>query len=247
GASFATQSLAALVARSRAVVRAAPLAATLEQIAELERDLPAHVESIFDVASVKAPVARAAAGLARFVGTHPIAGSERSGPQAARADLFAGRVWTYDACASEPARTRAVAFVEAMGARPVAIASDEHDRIVALTSHLPQIVSVALGAQLAPRRDDDAAVRALCGTGMRSMLRLAGSSWTVWEAVLLANAGPLAQEVRRLADILSGTAAALETGASGELADRFARAAAAHGRLHANDSAPSDVFSSDER
>ena len=245
GASFATLSLAELVARSQVVVLAAPLAATLEQIAELKRDPPAHVESICDVASVKAPVARAAAGLARFVGTHPIAGSERSGPQAARADLFAGRVWTYDAGASEPARARTIAFVEAMGARPVAIASDEHDRIVALTSHLPQIVSVALGAQLAPRLDDD--IAALCGTGMRSMLRLAGSSWTVWEAVLLANAGPLAQEVRRLADILSGTAAELETGASGELAERFARAAAASGRLHANDSEPSDVFSSDER
>lgn len=235
GAAFAADSFAELVERSDIVVLAAPLDATLAQLAELAAAPPSHVELILDVASVKVPVARAGATLESFVATHPIAGSERSGPMAARADLFEGRVWSYDADAPVGTGSRAVAFIEAMGARPVAIASPEHDRVVALTSHLPQLVSVALGAQLASRLDAADSVADFCGTGMQSMLRLAGSSWSVWEAVLRANARPIAQEVRALGNILSDIAAALDDDAPESLAERFSRAAAAHRALYAND------------
>jgi prephenate dehydrogenase len=75
------------------------------------------------------------------------------------------------------------------------------------------------------------------------MLRLAGSSWTVWSAVLRANAVPVAQEVRRLADILTGVAEALETDAPGSLERLFASAATVAERLHANASPSNDVTS----
>jgi prephenate dehydrogenase len=235
GAAFAVESLAELAARSDVVVLAAPLDATLAQIAELAAAPPRHVELILDVASVKVPVARAGARLEAFVASHPIAGSERSGPAAARADLFEGRVWSYDADARAGTRAHAVSFIEGMGARPIAIASPEHDRVVALTSHLPQLLAVALAAQLESRLDDADSVAAFCGTGMQSMLRLAGSSWSVWEAVLRANARPVAQEVRALGNILSDIAEALEVDAPDILEERFSRAAAAHRALYAND------------
>jgi prephenate dehydrogenase len=167
-----------------------------------------------------------------FVPSHPIAGSERSGPHAARADLFEGRAWSFEPAVPDEARERATRFIEAMGALPVAIASLEHDRVVALTSHLPQLVSVALGAALEPALRE-ARTSALCGTGVRSMLRLAGSSWTVWRAVLEANAIPIAQEVRRLAAILTGVAEALEDGDAALLERRFGEAAGAAASLRA--------------
>lgn len=235
-------SLADLAGWSEILILAAPLEATLGALAELAAlastaRLP---PATFDVASVKVPVARAGANVPGFVATHPIAGSERSGPAAARADLFTGRVWTYDAEAAPAGRERARDFIAAMGARPLAIPSGEHDRIVALTSHLPQLLSVALGAQLAPAAADET-VAALCGTGIGSMLRLAGSSWTVWRAILEANALPISQEVRRLAAILSDVAEDLESGAAATLAGRFEAAAVAAVRVGANVTAVENV------
>ncbi len=229
----AAGSLADLAGWCEVLVLAAPLDATLAQLAELSA-LPEgspRPEAIFDVASVKGPVARAAATLAGFVATHPIAGSERSGPAAARADLFADRVWTYDVAAPPAGRDRAQAFIAAMGARPIPLDNAEHDRVVALTSHLPQLASVALGAQLAPALADETVV-ALCGTGIASMLRLAGSSWTVWQAILEANAVPVAREARRLAAALGDFATALESGAAASLASGFALAASAAARVN---------------
>jgi prephenate dehydrogenase len=229
----AAASLAELARWSDVLVLAAPLDATLAQLAELATlaAAPPWPAAVFDVASVKARVARAAGGVPGFVATHPIAGSEQSGPAAARADLFAERVWTYDAAAPPAAADRARAFIAAMGARPVPVENAEHDRIVALTSHLPQLASVALGAQLAPALSDGT-VAALCGTGIQSMLRLAGSSWTVWRAILEANAAPVAREVRRLAATLGDLATALETGAAATLAPAFEQAQSAAAQLN---------------
>jgi prephenate dehydrogenase len=235
-------SLRELAAQSDVLVLAAPLDATLAHLAELATfdRLPALT---LDVASVKEPVARAGCGLAGFVATHPIAGSERSGVATARADLFEGKIWAYDAHAAPDRVTRVGAFIAAMGATPLAVDPAEHDRVVALTSHLPQLVSVALGRRLDASLDS-AVVSALCGTGMTSLLRLAGSSWTMWRAILGANARPVAQEVRELAAILSGVAAALESGSLDEVGDDFRAAARAVSRLDANVEARAAVHAS---
>ena len=219
---------------------AGPVEATVAQLGELASLRPGP-SAVFDVASVKAPVtaAAAAAAIENFVATHPIAGSERSGPAAARADLFAGRTWTYDPSANPQALRVVLETVQALGARPFAIGSAEHDRTIALTSHLPQILSVALGSALEERLDE-LQVRELCGTGMRSMLRLSDSSWAMWRAVLAANSVSLAQEVRRLAAILGEAAGALETGESDRLRDRFSSAARAVNRLNEPDHRKAD-------
>lgn len=212
-----------------ALVLATPLEATLALLAEL-RTRASRASLVLDVCSVKAPVARAGSGLERFVPSHPMAGSERSGPQAARGDLFEDCVWMY-APAAPSAVEEAQAFIHSMGARPLPLDPAEHDRIVALTSHLPQLLSVALGARL-DERLDETGVAELSGPGMRSMLRLGSSSWPVWRGVLAANAGAVSQEVRGLVTILTEFARALEAGEVQTLAPAFAEAARAVQRLN---------------
>ena len=225
---------AALAHRVDTLVLAAPLDATLELLRAIVAR-PPRGSLILDVASVKVPIADVGRALPTFVATHPIAGSERSGPEAADAALFVDRVWTYDAAAPPSLAARVRAFIVAMGAHPMAIDSREHDRIVALTSHLPQVVAVALGARLGEYVDEPC-VAALCGTGMGSMLRLGSSPWHVWRAILSANGKPVAQEVRALANVLFSLAENLDAGCVEELAPIFAASADAVARLSANGS-----------
>ncbi|GAC1306127.1 MAG: prephenate dehydrogenase [Vulcanimicrobiaceae bacterium] len=233
-------SFEALVASVDTLVLAVPLDATLALLATLAAGPPLAAGLVLDVASVKAPVARAGAALGAFVASHPIAGSERSGPLAADAALFEGRTWTYDPAAAPAAVAAVRRFIEAMGGVPFPIASDEHDRAVALTSHLPQLISVALGARLGPELDRPE-IRALCGTGVRSMLRLGASSWPIWRAIFAANGRPIAREVRRIASVLATIADDLEGGRPDALADAFATSAAAVVRLAGNTGTPSSV------
>ena len=214
------------------LVLAAPLDATLDLVRALVQN-PPRALLVLDVASVKVPVAEAGRALPAFIATHPIAGSERNGPDAADAALFADRIWTYDAAAPADLAARARAFIASMGARAMPIDSTEHDRVVALTSHLPQVVAVALGARLGSRLDEPG-VGALCGTGMTSMLRLGSSAWHVWRSILLANGRPVAQEVRALANVLFSLAENLDGGDIDELGTIFASSADAVARLGAN-------------
>jgi len=240
---------ATLASEVDTLVLAAPLDATLDLLHALGKD-PPRASLVLDVASVKATVADAGRGLRAFIATHPIAGSERSGPGAADAMLFVDRVWTYDTAASPDLAARARAFIASMGARPMAIDSHEHDRIVALTSHLPQVVAVALGARLGEHVDEPG-VAALCGTGMASMLRLGSSGWHVWRAILAANGRPVAQEVRALANVLFSLAENLDADRLDELGTIFAASADAVARLGANGTrsarVSSDMPVSDER
>lgn len=235
-------SLAALAGAVDTLVLAGPVDVTLDHIAEVSAlsTVAVRASLILDVGSVKAPVARAGFSLAAFVPTHPIAGSERSGPAAARADLFAGCKWAYDPGFRPEALERARRFIVAMGAEPLAFESSAHDALVALTSHLPQTLSVALGARFSEGLRDGGAV-ALTGTGMRSMLRLAASSFSMWRPVLAANAGPLAQEVRALAAILTEVASDLERGDTAGVEILFGAAAVSAAALRENDDASNVV------
>ena len=194
---------------------------------------PPRASLLLDVASVKACVMEAAVGLASFAGTHPIAGSEQSGPRAARPELFAGRTWAY---IPGPLDGRVIAFIESMGARPVAVQADEHDRIVAATSHLPQLLSVALAAYLGTLLEDERAC-ALSGTGLRSMTRLGASSWNVWQGILRYNGANVSKEVRKLAEILGSITEEVAQCDCESLAKRFNASAVAVARLHGTDSA----------
>jgi prephenate dehydrogenase len=140
--------------------------------------------------SVMRPL-RAAASTS-FVAGHPLAGSHQRGLGAARGDLFEGKAWFLDA--EEPLVDE---LVRDCGAVIERVGAEEHDAAIALTSHLPQILSTALGAYLQDRN-----LERFAGSGLRTFLRLAGSDASVWAPVIEANRDNLALHAERLAALV---------------------------------------------
>ena len=165
-----------------------------------------------DVASVKSlPVRQArAAGcdMTSFVPGHPLSGRERSGPAAARADLFLGRPWVI--CPDPPAPAAGLAAIEALaricGAEPVQVSAAEHDRWVALVSHAPHVLSAAMAARLADASDG---ALSLAGQGLRDVTRIAAGDTGLWTQILAANAAPVADVLAAVAADLAAVAEAL--------------------------------------
>lgn len=145
-----------------------------------------------DVASVKAqPQAaiEAGGGAASYVGGHPMAGRERSGPGAARGDLFLGRPWVLTPGAAGPGHLERVRSLVALcGALPVVLDAAAHDQAVALVSHAPQVLSSLVAARL---RDAAPVAVELAGQGVRDVTRIAASDPALWTGILAANAGPV--------------------------------------------------------
>jgi prephenate dehydrogenase len=131
-------------------------------------------------------VARQSITRAQFLGGHPMAGKETRGAASADAELFRGRTWvlTPDEVSEleTPAAREFRGWLERIGAQTTVLDADEHDRIVARTSHLPQLASTALGALLA-----DAAHVEVSGSGLLDMTRLAMSSYDLWRDILATN------------------------------------------------------------
>ncbi|WP_431045138.1 prephenate dehydrogenase [Streptomyces sp. P1-3] len=159
-----------------------------------------------DVASVKGGPRRElearGCDLTRYIGTHPMAGRERSGPLAATADLFEGRPWVLTPTPGTDTEVLnlALELVALCRAVPVVMDADAHDRAVALVSHTPQLLSSMVAARL--RDADETAVR-LCGQGIRDVTRIAASDPGMWIDILSANPGPVA-------DVLAAVAADLD-------------------------------------
>lgn len=152
-----------------------------------------------DVGSTKRGIVRAAAALpaaqhARFVGSHPMAGSERRGYAAARADLFDGALVVVTPTeAADPAAVKGVTqFWEATGARVTALDPATHDRAVAAISHLPHVAAWALVDAVA--RMDSSAFD-VAARGFRDTTRIAASDPAVWREILLANRDAVAESV----------------------------------------------------
>jgi len=164
-----------------------------------------------DVASVKQlPVTQARAlgcDLSSYVPGHPLAGRERHGPAAARADLFLGRTWALCPLPeTSPGAVDAVlALVLACGADPVRADPATHDRWVALVSHAPHLVAAAMAARLAPP-EVPADALALAGQGLRDVTRIAAGDSALWTQILSANAGPVAEVVAAVAADLAAAA-----------------------------------------
>ena len=201
----------------RLVVVAAPPDVTAEVVLA---ELAAHPTAVVtDVASVKsgvlAAVTTAGGDLSRYVGSHPMAGSERSGPTAARPDLFTGRPWVISpgpyGAPSSVAAVRALALDA--GATPVELEAARHDAAVALVSHLPQVVASLVAARLG---DADPAALDLAGQGLRDVTRIAASDPAMWTSILSANAGAVAPVLRRLRADLDSVLAALDDVEGGE-------------------------------
>ncbi|WP_354670936.1 prephenate dehydrogenase [Actinomadura sp. DC4] len=174
-----------------------------------------------DVASVKAgPLAEAArlgCDMSVFVGGHPMGGRERSGPAAARADLFLGRPWAL--CPSDQCDASAIGVVSALvrgcGARPLIVDAAAHDQAVALVSHAPHVVSSAMAARFG---DAPESVLGLVGQGVRDVTRIAAGDPQLWLGILAANAGPVAEVLEDVSHDLALTASALRERSIGETA-----------------------------
>ncbi len=171
-----------------------------------------------DVASVKElPWRRAGelgCDLTSFVPGHPMAGRERSGPAAARADLFAGQTWVICPGEQNPAdRVAAVAaLASACGARPVTLSVTEHDRWVALVSHAPHLLACSMAAECADAPDG---ALALAGPGLRDVTRVAAGDAGLWTEILTANAAPVREVLHALAARLAAAAEALRLAETG--------------------------------
>jgi prephenate dehydrogenase len=137
-----------------------------------------------------------------FVGTHPMAGTERSGVAAARADLFEGRPWAYVPSGDPKLDERARAFIVSLGGEPLAMEAHEHDGIVAITSHVPQVVAFCYARRLQERPG----AQQLCGPVARELLRISTMSGAMWDDILAANAPNVARELRLLAAELDAAA-----------------------------------------
>ncbi|MEV7677776.1 prephenate dehydrogenase [Streptomyces sp. NPDC088341] len=193
-------------------VIAVPPAQVARVLAEQQRRRLAHAYT--DVASVKSPTALAVSHAAvhhpSYVGGHPMAGSERSGPLAARADLFEGRTWvlTPGPETSSAVLNQALAAVSLCGAVPVVMEPDAHDRAVALVSHAPHLVAALMAARLAGASREPLA---LAGQGVRDVIRVAGGEPTLWTDIVRSNAPAIAEVLGDLMKDLEGLTRALNS------------------------------------
>jgi prephenate dehydrogenase len=178
-------------------------------------ELTAYPDALVtDVASVKlAPLGELraiGADISRYVGSHPMAGRERGGAIAARADLFVGRPWVianHDAIADRRAADSVLeALALDLGAVPVELDAAEHDRSVAIVSHVPQVISSLLASRLLDA--SDAAV-GLAGQGLRDTTRIAGSQPELWVQILGANSQAVVGILESYRDDLDGVIRAL--------------------------------------
>ena len=167
---------------------------------------------VTDAGSIKEHVVREVADLAgpaarRFVGGHPMGGSERSGPEHASASVVDGIVWvlTPDDDADPLAVAALEAWVGRIGGRPVRMSPARHDRLVAFVSHLPQVASTALMGLAATEEADEPDILLLAAGGFRDLTRLASSNPALWSQILLSNREAIAEAIElygaRLADL----------------------------------------------
>ena len=169
--------------------------------------------TVTDVASVKvrplADVLASGADASRYVGSHPMAGREKSGPVAARGELFQARPWII--CEHDSARPECVRLVRSvaveLGAIVTSLSVEEHDQTVALISHVPQAMSSLLASRL---QDTPLYALSLAGQGLRDTVRIAASDPTLWVQIFAANAEPIVQTLYGVRDDLNRLISTLE-------------------------------------
>lgn len=236
-----------VAAEREAVVPAASLAEAVEGaelaiVAAPVAQLPAEVANVLaasgngttvtDVGSTKGPVARAVTD-PRFIGGHPVSGSHAHGPEHANGELFRGATWFLTpVAATDPERYRLLhGFVASLGAVPVAVDPEAHDRLVALTSHLPHALANLLLNQAGVSRIDGHDPLAAAAGSLRDMTRVAGANPRIWVDIFLDNAdalaGALAEHRRRVEQVER----ALAEGDAGFLARWIAEASGNRRRM----------------
>jgi prephenate dehydrogenase len=228
-------------------VVAVPPAATAAAVVSVLDDRLAEYAT--DVASVKVAPAEQIRALAaepgRYVGGHPMAGREVSGPGAALVDLFEGRPWVL--CPNQEtdpqAVTRALEVARLAGAVPVTMSAADHDAAVALVSHAPHLVAALMAGRLAVAPDHE--VR-LAGAGVGDVTRIAAADPALWTDILAANAGAVADVLRRLRADLDRALEALDRDSAmvrrDELWDLLHSGVAGRSRLPGKHGAPATAY-----
>jgi len=225
------------------VVAVPPEHLSAEIVAALER----ADGYVTDVGSVKSDPLREVAtrvapeDLSRYVGGHPMAGSERSGPFAASASLFDGRPWAVTPHPdSDPAATEAVAeLARTCGATPVTFTPEEHDRAVARTSHLPHLLAALVAGRLADAPPEHLA---LSGQGVRDVTRIAGGDPTLWQQIVSANATALTELLREVRADLDLLADAVRDGRREDLSAVLLRGVAGTSAIPGKHGGPAEHF-----
>lgn len=173
---------------------------------------------VTDVGSVKTAISEAGERLFgfRFLGGHPMAGSETSGVAAANADLFVGAPWvltpTRSAMPGEDDTLRkSRALVSALGARPVLLEPAEHDRLVALVSHLPHVLSFAYSRALSADSSGSAATN-IAGPSYHDITRISRSSHELWADIFLENREEVVRAIREFEESIGQLRSAIEAG-----------------------------------
>jgi len=205
------------------------IAAPVDRIVPLAHEVALFLKDgaiVTDVGSVKGTICRegpqAVGAKARFVGSHPMAGSEKTGWEHGRADLFEGRTcFVTPAVASpEEAAAKVVRFWRDLGAEVVTVDPDKHDEIVAHISHLPQVLASSLCAFLSTK---DHSWRNYAGAGLRDTTRIAASDPKLWRGILEENRDEVLRALRHFEDELHALKSALSNRDYVEVAARLER------------------------
>ena len=217
------------------------LCAPIRSCAELAVDVAPALKPgtlVTDVGSTKGWICRQMAGILPpgvFVGSHPIAGSEKQGLQAASADLYENALTVVAGHLDVPeaAAARVADFWQSAGARTCRMDPEDHDRLLARTSHLPHVAAAALAKAIG--RDSAEQVGAFCGTGFYDSTRVASGSIEMWNDILMTNAPAVAEELRAFKSEVERVYDDLQAGRFGAVAQflecaRTARAELLKGR-----------------
>jgi prephenate dehydrogenase len=215
---------------SQLVVLATPVLAIVDLIGRLAPGLPAGT-LLTDVGSTKGAVVEQAlqafgknAGQ-RFLPGHPMAGKEQSGVDQADADLFWNAVWFLTPLPSQNLKeglfVELAGWIEKIGARVATLPAEEHDRLCAWISHVPQMISTALAAALVEEFGEDARLLPAGGRALREMTRIAASPYSMWRDIAISNKGNLEDALLKVEQRLAHIRENLSTRG---LAEEFERA-----------------------
>jgi prephenate dehydrogenase len=200
------------------------LAAPVGVIAERVDWALAHSSTVSDCGSTKRRIVEAARGSAnfrRFVPGHPMAGLPEGGIRNASAELFRGRPWLISPDEAEPDAVECVReLVRSVGAKLVTIGVTEHDRAVARTSHLPQLLASALSVVA-----ESPTVRCAAGPAFERATHIAGGPESMWHDIFASNADEVARALGELLDVLEPLRGELAAGVSTERVDALLRRA----------------------
>jgi len=233
-ATMASTSLDAVLRGAKLVVLCTPVEVMPDLAALLLPPLDSDA-LVTDAGSVKQVVLDAMVPVLKhqFIGAHPIAGSDRAGIEAARADLYEGATCVVTPTSDSPrsAVERVTAFWKFLGCRVIEMSAAEHDARLAFTSHLPHVAAAALAMTVdrsAPDWTD------FVGGGFRDSTRIAASNPDLWTGILLANETSVTRSIAEMQEILQEFRVAVESRDANTLRRLFAEARTSRNRLNSD-------------